>query len=965
MSSYDFKTIEERWRRTWREDNVYKTNITPSHGKKMYVLDMFPYPSGEGLHVGHPKGYIATDIYSRMKKMSGYEVLHPMGWDAFGLPAEQYALKNKVHPRAAVEKNIARFKEQLDLIGFNYDWSQEINTTDPEFYRWTQWIFKQMFKKGLAHESHEPINWCPSCMTGLSNEDLEGGKCERCGSEVEKKPIRQWVLKIKEYADRMLEDLDELNWPQAIKESQRHWIGKSVGVQFSFALSGIPETVEVEHAVDIFTTRPDTLYGATFVAISADVAADWIARGWITSSEVFAAVNRIREAHKDVTYDTNKEKDGVFTGVYARNPATGARIPVWVANYVVGGVGTGAIMAVPAHDERDADFAQTYGLPVVQVVQPHVVDHVNVPRPDKPTKTRRNVHVIVRNKKDNTYLILRNSIHSWDTIVIGGVEEGETLEAAARRELREETGYTDVTLIRELGAPVMAEYFAPHKDENRRAVSSALYFELESDTKEAVTKGGENEGNQVMWVSEKDFVPGVMINSELALWLERMKTGVDTYTGPGTMINSGSHSDISSEDAAARITEAFGGVPTKRYKLQDWVFARQRYWGEPFPIVFDSQHTPYTVADSELPVKLPEVEKYEPTGTGESPLAGISEWVNVYGYINDDGDFVSCDKDDIKAQLFTRETNTMPQWAGSSWYYLRFIDPKNTKALVAPELDKLWSPVDFYVGGAEHATRHLIYARFWHKFLYDIGVVSHKEPFTRLQNVGLIQAEDGRKMSKRYGNVVNPDDVVAKYGADTLRVYEMFMGPFDQSVAWSTSSSQGSYNFLERVWNLSQRVAGNTDPTETLHALHRTIKKVGEDIELFKFNTAISQMMTCCNVFEKQEHISEASYASFIQVLAPFAPHMTEELWHNLGRDASVHTSVWPIYTEEYLIDSEVTIAIQIGGKLRGTVIVPRDMAEEALMNKVREEDCYHKYVGQNEPRKVIVIPNKIVNIVI
>lgn len=966
MEPYNPKQIEGKWQKTWADSKIYETNISTDK-KKMYVLDMFPYPSGEGLHVGHPKGYIATDIYSRMKKMSGFEVLHPMGWDAFGLPAEQFALKNKVHPRVAVEKNIARFKDQLSILGLNYDWSKEINTTDPEFYKWTQWIFKQMFKKGLAYESREPINWCPSCKTGLANEDLEGDACERCGTKVEKKPLRQWVLKITDYADRMIADLDKLEWPEGIKLAQKNWIGKSDGSEIEFKLN-VPGQDAEKHTVKVFTTRADTLCGATFIAVSSELAASWMQVGWQADVKVTEFVTKTLLDEKNRSYDFKTEilKEGVDTGIKAVHPITKQEIPVFVANYVLPGYGTGALMGVPAHDERDYGFAKQYGLPIVEVVRPYVVDHVNVPRTDKATKVRRNIHAIVYDPKTKKYLIIRNSIHNWDTIVIGGVEEGEDLVEAAKRELMEETGYTDVKYIRTLGFPVQAGYFAPHKDENRLAISSALYFELESDIKIEIPTDGENEGNEIMWVEPSEFVPGKMINSELSHWLERIASQESgAYTGDGILVNSGEFDGLSTTEAQIKITEAIGGKRISQYKLKDWVFARQRYWGEPFPMVFDENHTPYTVADSELPVKLPEVEAYEPTGTGESPLAAIESWVNVIGYINDEGDFVSCDATDPRAKKFTRETNTMPQWAGSSWYYLRFADPHNSEALTDPAIEKKWQAVDVYVGG-DHATRHLIYARFWHKFLFDIGVVHDDEPFKRLEFLGFILAEDGRKMSKRLGNVINPDDVVAKYGADSLRLYEMFMAPFEQTVAWDTKSIVGVERFLERVWKLRAKVEVDTaDGKQTTTILHKTIKKVGEDIEHFKFNTAISALMICLNQAEGEEAISGYWYGEFLKLLAPFAPHVAEELWSLMGNPSSIHLATWPTYDESFLVEDEATIAVQISGKLRGTLVIARDLSEINVLDIVKSTEYYQKYVGTATPKKIVFIPNKLINIVI
>ncbi len=825
MREYNHKKIEEKWQKKWKETNLYRTEDDPKKPKS-YVLDMFPYPSGEGLHVGHPKGYIATDVYSRMKHMRGFNVLHPMGWDAFGLPAEQYAIKNKVHPRIAVEKNIRRFKEQLEKIGFNYDWEREVNTTDPEFYKWTQWIFKQLFKKGLAHESYEPINWCPVDKTGLSNEDLDGNRCERCGSIIEKKLLRQWKLQITKYADRMLEGLEKLDWPESIKESQRNWIGKSEGAEIEFVLNEIPGQADGKHKVKVFTTRPDTLFGATYLAISYELAEKWIDIGWQASYEVkkFVTTLKDEEAARESTFEEIREKKGIATGFTATNPANGEKIPVWIANYVLSGYGTGAIMAVPAHDERDFEFAQNFKLKVIEVVKP-------------------------------TDGIFRSSINMPD---------------------------------------------------------------------------------------------------------------FKSFTGPGTLVNSGDFNNTQSERAKNAITKAVGGELVSQYRLKDWVFARQRYWGEPFPIVFDADHKPYVVADSELPVVLPEVEAYEPTGTGESPLANIREWVEVYGKVNKDGEFVTLKKSEPGATLFTRETNTMPQWAGSSWYYLRYIDPKNSDALIDKAKDKKWSPVDLYVGGAEHATRHLIYARFWHKFLFDLGVVSYDEPFMRLQNVGLIQAEDGRKMSKRWGNVINPDDVIDKYGADTLRLYEMFMGPFDQPIAWSTDNMMGGRRFIERVWRLSERVSKDSAlPGEVETLLHQTIKKVGDDIEMFGFNTAISQLMICVGQLEKLETLPVAAYEIVLKLIAPFVPHVAEELWGELGHTTEIYHQTWPTFDPGKILSASMTIAVQVNGKLRDTVTLLRDANEEAVTTLALASSAIKKWTKCASPKRIIYVKGKIINIIL
>lgn len=799
---YDHKEIEKKWQDEWARTNLYRTSLD-SAKPKHYVLDMFPYPSGEGLHVGHPKGYIATDVYSRMKTMEGFSVLHPMGWDAFGLPAEQFAIKNKIHPRLAVDKNTARYKEQLSIIGFNYDWEREINTTDPGFYKWTQWTFLKMLEKGLAYQSYEPINWCPSCQTGLANEDLNNGACERCDTVVERRPMRQWVIRITDYADRLLGDLEALNWPHSIKESQRNWIGKSEGAEIDFSITDSKEKITV------FTTRPDTLFGVTYIVLAPEHPLLEKLRSQIKNvDEVFSYREQSKKQSEIDRTAEGREKTGVkLEGVNAVNPANGEVVPVFVADYVLGNYGTGAVMAVPAHDQRDFVFAAKYGLPNVIVVCPKYPDP---------------------------------------------------------------------------SCPILDE----------------------------------------------------------------------AYTGDGHMVMSGEFVGISNEEAKRKITDFAKGRWTSKYRLKDWVFSRQRYWGEPIPVIHCEKDGVVPVPEKDLPVLLPQVEAYAPTGTGESPLANIPEWVNVV-----------CPKCGGPGK---RETNTMPQWAGSSWYYLRFIDPKNDKALVDKEKETHWSPVDMYVGGAEHATRHLIYARFWHKFLYDIGAVHYEEPFTRLQNVGLILAEDGRKMSKRWGNVINPDEIVQTYGADTLRLYEMFMGPFNQSVAWSTESIIGPRRFLERVWKLEKKVSKNVDDTSDIESLvHKTIKKVGEDIEAFRFNTAISAMMILQNSMEKVPALLLEHYEIFIKLLAPFAPHITEELWHHLGKTESIHHAVWPTFDEGKIIESESIIAIQVNGKLRDTIVAAETIGEEELKEMALSRPLVVKWVENKTIKKVIFVPKKLVNIVI
>lgn len=803
MKSYDHKRIEKKWQKEWDAKKLYKTK--DGGKKKMYVLDMFPYPSGEGLHVGHPKGYIATDIVSRHARMQGKSVLHPMGWDAFGLPAENYAIKNKVHPRKAVDKNVARYKEQLKMIGLDYDWSREINTTDPEFYKWTQWVFLKLYEKGLAYQSFEPINWCPSCQTGLANEDLEGNACERCGTIVEKRPMRQWVLKITDYAERLLQDLDLLpEWQESIKESQRNWIGKSEGMLFTSPVK------DSSMKIQTFSAHFEAFCADTFIVIAPDhPLLPEMMKGTPKEREVLSYAKKMAEEREAAGHEGVQEPDGIFTGRYTIDPIGNGELPIWVANYALANYGTG-IVKCSAHDERDFAFAKKYNITLKPVMFP---------------------------------------------------EDAELRKKVINEEL----------CFNDMATGVLEE---PNVFRGKKALAS-----------------------------RKEIIEYLEANG-----LAERKT---------------------------------------TYKIRDWVFSRQRYWGEPIPMIHCEKCGVVPVPEKDLPVKLPDVKQYEPTGTGESPLAAIEKWVNV-----------KCPKCKGKAK---RETNTMPQWAGSSWYWLRYMDPKSKKALVDKKKEKQWAPVDLYVGGAEHATRHLIYGRFWHKFLKDIKVVSTPEPFTRLISVGLIQAEDGRKMSKRYGNVINPDDIVATYGADTLRVYEMFMGPFSDAIAWKTASLIGARRFIERVWRLQEKIQSKAD-TGVERELHKTIKKVGEDIANFKFNTAISQMMIFVNAGEARG-VTKKQYGAFVALLAPFAPHVAEELWRELGNKKSIHLGPWPKFDPKKLVADEVTIVVQINGKVRAQIVVPAG-SDEALVRPAAEEAAAKWLEGQTI-RKVIFVANRLVNFVV
>lgn len=814
MKKYDHKKIEKTWQKKWETENIYNVKEN-AQKKKFFVLDMFPYPSGSGLHVGHPKGYIATDVVARMKMMQGYNVLHPMGWDAFGLPAENYAIANKVHPADATAKNIKTFKKQLGLLGFTYDWSREVNTTDPKYYKWTQWAFLEMFKRGLAYESFEPINWCPGCKTGLANEDLEDGKCERCGSVVERKPLRQWVLKITDYAERLLKDLDSLKqWPEPIREMQKNWIGKSAGALVKFKI----QSTLVNEELEVFTTRPDTLFGATYLVMAPEhLMIQKLQPAIVNYNEVEKYIQKAKNKSDLERTDLAKEKTGVILkGIKAINPVSGDELPIFVADYVLSGYGTGAIMAVPAHDERDWEFAKKYKISIIDVVLP---------------------------------------VDKNGSVIFDG-----------------------------------------------------------SERKTAFTEDGVATNSDFL-----NSLPTAQAKEKMIEYLEKKKLGKRKV----------------------------------QYKLRDWVFSRQRYWGEPIPLINCDKCGWVPVPEKDLPLELPKVKNYEPSGTGESPLATIEKWVNT-----------TCP---VCGGSAKRETNTMPQWAGSCWYYLAYCMPRGKDGEYILDKEKLnyWNPVDLYVGGAEHATRHLIYARFWHKFLYDVGVVSNPEPFTRLQNVGLILAEDGRKMSKRWNNVINPDDIVEKFGADSMRLYEMFMGPFDQPCAWSTNGVVGMRRFLDKVWALQEKVTEKIQSSQAVTLLHQTVKKVSDDIEAMHYNTAISQMMILANEISKEEKVPQIEFLTFIKLLAPFAPHLAEEIWKTFGGKGSIFQSSWPEYEAALAKDKTITLAVQINGKVRDEIIVDAEIGETEAKKLALSSEKVQKWLENKEPKKVIYVKGRLISIVI
>lgn len=798
---YNHSEIESYWQKYWLENKCFKT-LDSRDKPKYYVLDMFPYPSGAGLHVGHPEGYTATDIVARYKRMKGFNVLHPMGWDAFGLPAEQHAVKTGTHPRETTKKNVDNFRRQIQSIGLSYDWDREVDTTDQDYYKWTQWIFLQLYNRGLAYQSWEPVNWCPELGTVLANEEVVDGKSEVGGFPVIKKPMRQWVLKITAYAERLLEDLDDLDWPQSIKDMQRNWIGKSVGAELKFQVKDHSDSFTV------FTTRPDTLFGASFCVLAPEhplvASITTPVQKDIVTKYVDDAAQRSERDRISAT-----DKTGVFTGAYAINPANGEELPIYIADYVIAGYGHGAIMAVPGHDERDHEFAKKYKLSIKRVVT-------------------------------------------------GGAENIEDEAHCGEGEL------------------------------------------VNSDFLDGLTKNDAIE--------------------KMVKWLEDKGVGKKTVT----------------------------------YKLRDWLFSRQRYWGEPMPIVLDHEGKEHPVDESELPIVLPDMDNFKPTGDGEPPLARAKEWLNY-------------EKD---GKAYQRETNTMPQWAGSCWYYLRYIDPKNSDAPWAKEEENYWMPVDLYVGGVEHAVLHLLYARFWHKVLYDIGMVTTKEPFQKLVNQGMILGENGEKMSKSRGNVVNPDDVISQWGADSFRLYEMFMGPLEATKPWKTDGINGTARFIKRLWRLlvSDKGAplhtGKEDSPEFLKTLHKAIKKISADTESMAFNTAISTMMELSNAAHKASAISKSSAEAMIKLVAPYAPHVAEELWRRYGHQESLTYAPWPSYDEDLCVENLVTISVQVNGKLRGTLDLSKEASKEEALNLAKELPTVAKFLDGKQIRKEIYVPGRIVNFV-
>ena len=1154
MKNYDHKKIEKRWQVEWDKKKTFQAN-DKSKKPKFYSLIEFPYPSGEGLHVGHPRPYTGMDIVSRKRRMEGYNVLFPIGWDAFGLPTENYAIKTGKQPKVIVKKNTDNFRRQIKSLGISFDWSREINTTDPAYYKWTQWIFLQFLKKGLAYKTKSEINWCPKDKIGLANEEVIDGKCERCGTPVEKREKEQWMLAITKYAERLDKDLDLVDYPERVKLSQRNWIGKSEGSEIEFlvkqngarvnkkvligtrnpakilmvkacfagvsgidlvSLKDVPEvddsdlkegddclenakrkseyyfkktgipTISTDHIfwikkwpkdngiinhireianpktgkatdeettafllkflksvggkskahfiyaisytdqmgtfatkeipkeyilqteqakyfwpgypmeallkdvetgvfkseqknevrykkiieilkrdfvpkilsedkIKVFTTRADTLFGVTYVVLAPEhqLVSQFV--GQVENKkEVEEYIKKVKNK-SDLERAENKIKSGVeLKGIKVINPANNEEIPVWIADYVLPHYGTGAVMAVPAHDERDFEFAKKYNLQIKQVIVPCADDSINPPRKGFDEVKRNTMIVFLKNKQTGKYALLNwhGSLSGIVTGIMGGIEENQTPEDAVIAEIKEETSLTGIKIIKKLSWITAARYCASHKNQNRCAISHVFLAEIENTNNQGVISEEEKKLATLMWVNEKEVLNKLTPDHQKFIWSQLFNE--TALTKDGFLVNSKKFNDITSDEAIKKITEFVGGKMVTKFKLRDWVFSRQRYWGEPIPVINCPKCGMVPVPEKDLPVKLPEVKSYKPTDNGESPLADISKWVNV-----------KCPKCGGKAK---RETDTMPNWAGSSWYYLRYADPKNKKIFADSKKLKYWTPVDWYHGGMEHVTLHLLYSRFWHKFLYDLKLVPTLEPYMKRTSHGLILGEGGVKMSKSLGNVINPDEIVKLYGADTLRVYEMFMGPFEDAAVWNTESIIGSRRFVEKVWRIGEKVSGGTFRLQNSYLaklLHKTIKKVSEDIEAMRFNTAISAMMILATEMEKAEEVDKNDFKKFLQILTPFAPHVAEERWSSLGEKKLISISEWPLWDDDLIKDEEIKIMIQVNGKVRGEIMINVSENEEEIQKKALSNEAVARFVVGLKVKKIIYVKNRLINIVV
>ena len=932
------KIIEEKWQKYWEEHKSFEA-VTGSDKEPYYILVEFPYPSGSGLHVGHVRSYTAQDAMARMMRMQGKNVLFPMGWDAFGAPAEQYAIKNHIHPKEAVKENIKTFKRQMQTLGFSFDWDREFSTTDPEYYKWTQWQFLQFYKHGMAYKDTVPVNWCPNCKTVLSNEDAAGGVCERCGTQVVQKEKSQWMLRMSDYSEDLLKGLDDTNFAEKVKLGQINWIGKSIGAEVTFKIDGHEEEFTV------FTTRCDTLFGATYCVLAPEHKLVDV----ITTDEKKSEVEAYKEAcllkNEMERTELNKEKTGVFTGAYAINPVNGAKIPIYISDYVLASYGTGAIMAVPAHDERDYEFATKFNIPIIQVLE-------EVTGTPHEGETKKNSIVAILYDEANDKYLTVNWHEMGGRLFIGGtIKEGETSLDCAIREIKEETGYKDIELVHEL-PKINHHYYAYNKDKYFNIESTGFLFKLVSNAQDEQNLD-DDEKFDLEWVDKNTIMAEV--NDGLHKKTFEYALAPGAMEGDGIHINSGFLDGLNKEDAISKMLEFLEenncGKKQVNYKMRDWIFSRQRFWGEPIPMIYCNTCGWQPMNEEDLPLLLPDVAEYEPTDNGESPLAKIDAWVNT-----------TCPKCGGPAK---RETDTMPNWAGSSWYFLRFMDPHNTHEFAGMDAMKYWRRVDWYNGGMEHTARHLLYARFWVQFLYNIGLVPSKEMIWTRVSHGMVLGSDNQKMSKSKGNVINPDDIVNEYGADTLRVYEMFMGDYQSDCPWSTDSLKGCKRFLDKVIRLKEKVVDGDKYSDALEKIiHKSIKKVQNDLVTMSFNTAISTLMILANSYDEMTNITKEDYHLLLTLLNPIAPHITEELNEQLGYKPICESS-WPVYDEAKTIDDEKEIGVQVNGKLRSSIKISINEDEESIKSKALSEENVKRHIEGKEVVKIIVIPGRIVNIVV
>lgn len=969
MQKYNPKEIENKWQKFW-EKNKYGQASDFEEKQKHYHLIEFPYPSGEGLHVGHCMGYTASDVYARMKRMQGYNVMFPIGWDAFGLPTENFALKTGRKPAEVTKANTDLFRKQMKALAYSFDWSRELNTTDPTYYKWTQWIFLQFYKHAyidgklvevtdddkvtprMAYQAEMPINWCPSCKIGLANEEVIDGKCERCGTETYKKMQKQWMLRITAYADRLIEDLTGTDYLEKIKTQQINWIGKSKGSEIDFKI------VDSKQCIKVFTTRADTLFGCTYVVVAPE--SEYMIKLIQKATNRQEIENYIEQAKKKSDIERTelqKEKTGVkLEGVKAVNPINNEKVDVWVADYVLANYGTGAVMAVPAHDERDWEFAKKFGIEIKYVVIPREGDvHEDV-------EFRKSVSALVHRKSDDKYLMINWPTYGWISPISGGIESGEEFEEALPREVFEETGYK-VRCIEPIGGLIESYFYADNKKVWRHRHDQHILCELVSEMPEKVDEK-EKKLHVPIWLTAKEALEKIS-HSYNKIGLERYLRGNYANTEYGYLINSKEFDGLSSEQGKKKITEklekmGLGGFMVN-FKLRDWVFSRQHYWGEPIPIIHCEKCGMVPMSEKDLPLVLPEVEKYEPTDTGRSPLAAIESWVDT-----------TCPICGGKA---SRETDTMPNWAGSSWYYLAYVmnqncnidktEYKNNIFTKSQKELEYWMPVDLYNGGMEHTTLHLLYSRFWHKFLYDLGCVNTIEPYQKRIAHGIILGEDGQKMSKSRGNVINPDSIVDKYGADTMRTYIMFIGPYDQESAWSEAGVQGVYRFLHRVWKNAGKVSDVKDSDEFLGKLNKYIVTVSDDIEDFRLNTYVAKLMEINNEIDKLKSISSDSWKIYLKMLGLAAPHIGEELWNIGGNMTSLFDEEWPKAEAKYLKDESIDIAVQVNGKVRGVINVKNDVSQNTAVELAKTDQVINKWLEQGEIVKVIYVPGKILSFVV